>query len=42
MFEMSAQDAIRRDKQFLVHGWGYISIDVVKGLGSISNLNKMS
>src|SRR5664280_768651 len=34
MFEMSTQDAIKRDRQFLIHGWGYIPIDVVKGLGS--------
>lgn len=34
MFEMSTQDAIKRDKKFLVHGWGYIPIDVVKGQGA--------
>jgi 4-aminobutyrate aminotransferase-like enzyme len=32
--EMSTQEAIRRDKQFLSHGWGYIPIDVVKGQGA--------
>ena len=34
MFEMSTQEAIKRDKQFLVHGWGYIPIDVVKAKDS--------
>ena len=34
MAEMSTQESIKRDRQFLVHGWGYIPIDVVKGLGS--------
>jgi 4-aminobutyrate aminotransferase-like enzyme len=34
MFEMSTQDAIRRDKQFLIHGWGNIPIDIVKAKDS--------
>ncbi|MFH0915391.1 MAG: aspartate aminotransferase family protein [bacterium] len=34
MFEMSTEEAIKRDKQYLSHGWGYIPINVVKGLGS--------
>src|SRR3990170_4812916 len=34
MFEMSTQDAIERDKKFLVHGWGNIPIDVVKAKDS--------
>ena len=34
MFEMSTEESIRRDRQFLIHGWGYIPIDVVKGEGS--------
>jgi 4-aminobutyrate aminotransferase-like enzyme len=34
MVEWSTQEALKRDKQFLVHGWGYIPIDVVKGQGS--------
>jgi 4-aminobutyrate aminotransferase-like enzyme len=34
MFEMSTEEAIRRDKQFLTHGWGYIPIDVVKAKDS--------
>jgi len=34
MFEMSTQDAIKRDKQFLVHGWGNIPVDVVKAKDS--------
>jgi len=34
MPEISTQEAIKRDRQFLIHGWGYIPIDVVKGLGA--------
>lgn len=34
MVEMSTQEAIKRDKQFLTHGWGCIPINVVKAQGS--------
>lgn len=32
--KMSTQEAIRRDRQFLTHGWGFIPIDVVSARGS--------
>ena len=34
MHEMSTQESVKRDRQFLIHGWGYIPIYVVKGEGS--------
>jgi 4-aminobutyrate aminotransferase-like enzyme len=34
MVETPTQEAIRRDKQYLVHGWGYIPIDIVRAEGS--------
>jgi len=34
VLEMSTQEALSRDRQFLSHGWGFIPIDVVKGQGA--------
>ena len=34
MAEMSTKESIERDRKFLIHGWGYIPIDVVKGEGA--------
>lgn len=32
--ETTTQESLRRDKQYLIHGWGYIPINIVKGEGS--------